>query len=291
MIQAYSKLKQQRSVSQERGHAMYQNRYEYDCGCEDCCDCGCNCDYDNDFNNDFNDDFQQNCTQSSCCVGPMGPRGPRGPQGPRGLQGQQGREGLQGPRGPQGVTGPQGTPGMQGIPGPTGPMGLQGPRGLTGATGAQGPQGVMGATGPAGESAVMPQFASGALYSYSGKEACSQAPVAFDVSNINYGLGVSNDFQSLIIHQPGTYVVQYGMLIGNAPCDGDSIALELNHSMLIEESRMPAICENTLVSGVCILTLNEGDELGLLADSQNCITLCCRNNTVNAYLVAYQINA
>jgi hypothetical protein len=137
----------------------------------------------------------------------------------------------------------------------------------------------------------MPQFASGALYSYSGKEACSQAPVAFDVSNINYGLGVSNDFQSLIIHQPGTYVVQYGMLIGNAPCDGDSIALELNHSMLIEESRMPAICENTLVSGVCILTLNEGDELGLLADSQNCITLCCRNNTVNAYLVAYQINA
>lgn len=240
MNQAYSKLKQQRSVSQERGHAMYQNRYEYDCGCEDCCDCGCNCDYDNDFNNDFNDDFQQNCTQSSCCVGPMG---------------------------------------------------LQGPRGLTGATGAQGPQGVMGATGPAGESAVMPQFASGALYSYSGKEACSQAPVAFDVSNINYGLGVSNDFQSLIIHQPGTYVVQYGMLIGNAPCDGDSIALELNHSMLIEESRMPAICENTLVSGVCILTLNEGDELGLLADSQNCITLCCRNNTVNAYLVAYQINA
>lgn len=267
---------------------MYQNRYEYDCGCEECCDCGC--DYGNDFNDDFDCEYQQDCTQSTC-VGPMGPRGARGPQGPRGLQGQQGREGLQGPRGPQGVTGPQGAPGMQGIPGPTGPMGLQGPRGLTGATGAQGPQGPMGATGPAGESAIIPQFASGALYSYSGKETCSQSSLAFDVSNINSGLGVSNDYRDLIIRQPGTYVIQYGMLIENTPCHGDSIALELNHSMLIEESRMPVICENSFVSGVCILTLNEGDEIGLIADSQNCFTLCCRNNTINAYLVAYQINA
>lgn len=283
---AYSKLKQQGSVSLERGHAMYQDRYEYDCGYDEC-DCGQDCECGHECH-------QDHYPQPQCCAGPagpMGPRGPRGPQGPRGLQGPQGKEGMPGPRGPQGVTGPQGSPGIQGIAGPTGAQGMQGPRGTTGATGAQGPQGPMGATGPAGESAVLPQFASGSLYSYTGKQVCSQSAVIFDVSNIQSGVSVSNDYQSLIIHQPGTYVVEFGMMICNVPCDGDSVALEINHEMLIEESRMPAVCENTFVTGVCILTLNACDELSLVADSEGCFDLCCLNNTVNAYLVAHQINA
>lgn len=262
---------------------MYQNRYEYDCGCDD-----------HEFDVDCECDRQECCSQTQCCagpVGPMGPRGPRGPQGPRGLQGPQGKEGLPGCRGPQGVTGPQGCPGIQGIAGPTGPQGFPGPRGVTGATGPQGPQGPMGNTGPAGESALLPQFASGGMYSYSGKQLCSQDALPFDISNIQCGVCVSDDYESLIIRQPGTYMVEFGMLVSNMPCVGDCIGIELNHELLIEESRMPALCENTFVTGVCILILNEQDELSLVADCENGFDLCCHNNTINAYLVVHQINA
>lgn len=264
---------------------MYQERYEYDGGYEECnCDCDCEC----------------GCCEDGCssqndgCIGPagpMGPRGPRGPQGPRGLQGSQGKEGIQGPRGPQGVTGPQGSPGIQGIAGPTGPQGLQGEKGSTGAIGAQGPQGPRGATGPAGESSPIPQFASGALYSYACKQLEAQTALQFDISSIQCGVRVSENYKSLIITQPGTYMVEFGMLSSSIPCHGDSIALELNHTMLIEESRMPVLCEHTFVTGVVILALQADDELSLVADCANCFDISCSNNTINAYVVIHQINS
>ena len=258
---------------------MFQDRYECDDGYEECsCECDCGC-------------FEDNCS-NNCCVGPagpMGPRGPRGAQGPRGLQGPQGKEGIQGPRGPQGVTGPQGNPGIQGIVGPTGPQGDVGSRGTTGAQGPQGPQGVMGPTGPAGESAVLPQFAAGALYSYSCKEVEAQELFTFDISNIQSGVCVSKDYRSLIIRQPGTYVVEFGMLITSQPCIGDCVAIELNHSLLIEESRMPALGES-FVRGTLILSLQEDDELGLVADSNTCFEVCSAKQSINAYLVIHQIS-
>lgn len=260
---------------------MYQDRYECDGGYDEC---SCGCEYDG---------CESNCVEPACCVGPqgpMGPRGPRGPQGPRGIQGAQGKEGIQGPRGPQGVSGPQGSPGIQGIIGPTGPQGIQGERGATGATGAQGPQGLRGATGPAGESTPRPQFASGGLYSYTCKQLPAQAALTFDISTIQLGMRVCDHYRSVIITQPGTYMVQFGMLVSNQPCMGDCIALELNHSMLVEESRMPVSYEHQFVSGVVILTLKAEDELGLVADCENCFDICCANNTINAYLVLHQIS-
>ena len=261
---------------------MYQDRYECDCGYDEC-DCNEECFHD-----------MNGCAQPECFAGPagpMGPRGPRGPQGPRGIQGPQGKEGTQGPRGPQGITGPQGVAGIQGIQGPTGPAGIAGVTGAMGMTGAQGPQGPRGATGPAGETPVLPQFASGALYSYSCKQVNGENALVFDISNIQSGVRISEDYTTLIMTQPGTYVVEFGMFVASMPCEGDAIALELNHKLLVEESRMPVYCQNAFITGTCILSLQAEDELCLVADSSDCFELFCCNNTINAYVVIHQINA
>lgn len=275
----------------ERGVVMFQNEYDGDydyqaydqtTSIEDCCECrrsSCECDCD-----------------CHCEIGPtglMGVQGPRGPQGPRGLQGQQGREGLQGPRGPQGVTGLQGEPGIQGPTGPTGPrgyQGLSGKTGATGATGAQGPQGPQGNTGPAGQDAEIVSFASASLQSYTAKELCPQDALVFDISNIQQGFTVSDDYCSLCAMQQGTYLVQYGCLVDNTPCIGDAIALEVNHTTVIEESRMPVLGQS-YIRGTIILTLHANDCISLVSDSMDALTLCGINNTINAYLIIYQINA
>lgn len=232
--------------------------------------------------------------QPSCGItGPMGPRGPRGPQGPRGLQGSQGREGLQGPRGPQGNTGAQGVPGPQGptgIPGMPGATGPQGIPGATGATGPQGPQGVQGATGPAGESAPLLQYASACMHSYTPKRFCGQDAYVFDAGTIQRGFQISDDYQSLIAAQQGCYVVEYGALISSRPCEGDALALELNRSMVVEASRMPILCDNSFVKGCAVVTLNQGDSIRMVLDGEQCLESCSCNNTVNAYLIIYQIS-
>lgn len=272
---------------------MYQNRYDYDCDYDDytdeyanesseCCDCGCG---------RPRPPKPENCYVGP--TGPMGPRGQRGPQGPRGLQGQQGREGLQGLRGPQGVTGAQGVAGQQGPTGPTGPQGLQGPRGYngnTGATGPQGPQGPQGITGPAGQSAPVIQFASVSLQSYTCKQLCPQDAFTFDIGNIQSGFVIADDYQSVEVMQQGTYIVHFGCLAASAPCQGDAIALELNSSMVIEESRMPVLCENTFVTGCVILNLNAQDTLRMVSDCAQALDVCSCNNTINAYLIIHQIN-
>ena len=211
----------------------------------------------------------------------MGPRGPRGPQGPRGLQGPQGREGLQGLRGPQGNTGPQGVAGVQGPTGSTGPQGMPGERGATGAR---------GATGPAGESAPLVQFASVSLQSFTDKQFCAQDAFVFDVGTIQSGFTISEDYQSVIAGHAGTYVVQFGCLLASQPCEGDAVALELNSSMIIEESRIPMLCEGSFVQGSCIVELGEGDSLRMVSDTSQGVNVCSFNNTVNAYLIVYQIN-
>ncbi|MGX8833591.1 collagen-like protein [Amedibacillus sp. YH-ame6] len=250
---------------------------EEDFTCGEQCGCSCGC----------------NCEPLIGPTGPMGPQGPRGIQGPRGLQGQQGREGIEGARGPQGVTGAQGEPGIQGATGATGPRGEKGATGATGtrgATGLQGPQGPQGNTGPAGKDASNLQFASASLFAFTNKNICPSEALIFDISKIQSGFTVVDDYRSLCAAHQGTYVVQFGCRISNCMESGNAIALELNNTMIIEESRMLAIGQS-FVQGTIILTLHTNDTIRLVADSEEPLVLCNENETINAYLIIYQINS
>lgn len=278
---------------------MFKNQYdEYECedyevqdGMEEAiyedvncdgspCGCGCSC--------------EQSTIPYPICepgpTGPMGPRGPRGNQGPRGLQGPQGKEGLQGLRGPQGVSGPQGIPGIQGPTGPTGVQGLQGPRGITGATGARGMQGVTGPTGPAGKDGSTNTFGAASLTSFRDKDICPGAAVMFDVSNVQSGFIIDDNYKCITVEKEGTYMVTFGALVHTMPCIGDAIALEVNCEMIVEETRIPILCDQTFVQGNAILHLQAGERIRMINDSSQDIELCDFNHTVNAYLCIYQIS-
>ena len=279
---------------------MYRNRYNYDefdsTELDDEMMQEGFADYERNQNEGDQRRFSWNCSNVETVIGatgPMGPRGQRGAQGPRGLQGPQGREGLQGLRGPQGVTGVQGVAGDQGEIGPVGPQGEQGERGITGPCGPIGPTGVAGATGatgPAGEAAPGYPHASVSLHSYTDKQFCSQEGFVFDIGTIPYGFTISDDYQSVITAQEGTYLVQFGCMISSAPSYGDAVCLELNHSMTIEESRMPMQQVGTFTQGTVLLELDAGDCLRMVSDSNEGINVCSVNNNVNAYLIVYQIN-
>lgn len=279
---------------------MYRNRYNYDefdsTELDDEMMQEGFADYERNQNEQDQRRVSWNCSNIETVVGatgPMGPRGQRGAQGPRGLQGPQGREGLQGLRGPQGVTGVQGVVGEQGETGPVGPQGEQGERGITGPCGPIGPTGVAGATGatgPAGEAAPGYPHASVSLHSYTDKQFCSQEGFVFDIGTIPYGFTISDDYQSVITAQEGTYLVQFGCMISSAPSYGDAVCLELNHSMTIEESRMPMQQVGTFTQGTVLLELDAGDCLRMVSDSNEGINVCSVNNNVNAYLIVYQIN-
>lgn len=279
---------------------MYRNRYNYDefdsTELDDEMMQEGFAEYDRNQNEGDQRRVSWNCSNVETVIGatgPMGPRGQRGAQGPRGLQGPQGREGLQGLRGPQGVTGVQGVVGEQGETGPVGPQGEQGERGITGPCGPIGPTGVAGATGatgPAGEAAPGYPHASVSLHSYTDKQFCSQEGFVFDIGTIPYGFTISDDYQSVITAQEGTYLVQFGCMISSAPSYGDAVCLELNHSMTIEESRMPMQQVGTFTQGTVLLELDAGDCLRMVSDSNEGINVCSVNNNVNAYLIVYQIN-
>lgn len=279
---------------------MYRNRYNYDefdsTELDDEMMQEGFADYERNQNEQDQRRVSWNCSNIETVVGatgPMGPRGQRGAQGPRGLQGPQGREGLQGLRGPQGVTGVQGVAGDQGEIGPVGPQGEQGERGITGPCGPNGPTGLVGATGatgPAGEAAPGYPHASVSLHSYTDKQFCSQEGFVFDIGTIPYGFTISDDYQSVITAQEGTYLVQFGCMISSAPSYGDAVCLELNHSMTIEESRMPMQQVGTFTQGTVLLELDAGDCLRMVSDSNEGINVCSVNNNVNAYLIVYQIN-
>ena len=85
-------------------------------------------------------------------------------------------------------------------------------------------------------------------------------------------------------------MVQFGCLLASQPCEGDAVALELNSAMIIEESRIPMLCEGSFVQGSCIVELGEGDSLRMVSDTAHGVNVCSFNNTVNAYLIVYQIN-
>lgn len=279
---------------------MYRNRYNYDefdsTELDDEMMQEGFADYERNQNEQDQRRVSWNCSNVETVIGatgPMGPRGQRGAQGPRGLQGPQGREGLQGLRGPQGVTGVQGVAGDQGEIGPVGPQGEQGERGITGPCGPNGPTGLVGATGatgPAGEAAPGYPHASVSLHSYTDKQFCSQEGFVFDIGTIPYGFTISDDYQSVITAQEGTYLVQFGCMISSAPSYGDAVCLELNHSMTIEESRMPMQQVGTFTQGTVLLELDAGDCLRMVSDSNEGINVCSVNNNVNAYLIVYQIN-
>lgn len=267
---------------------MYQNKFDYDDYADDYGNtpCDCDCDYDCDSICDHvGIPKPENCFVGP--TGPIGPRGARGPQGPRGIQGPQGREGSQGPRGIQGVTGSQGVPGIQGPTGPTGLQGIQGPRGDSGATGLQG---IKGDTGPAGEATQEREFASVTLQSFTEKQRFTQEAIPFDVGNIQSGFTIADNYQSVQTLQAGTYVLHYGCIVSNVPYTGDAIALMLNNTGIIEESRMPILGENTFVNGCIILTLQEKDTISLVPDCAKELIICNANNAINAYLAIYQVN-
>lgn len=271
---------------------MYQNTFDYDDYPDDYgkTPCDCDCEYDCEYDCNSICDHVGIPKPEHCFVGPtgpMGPRGARGPQGPRGIQGQQGREGSQGPRGLQGVTGSQGVMGVQGPTGSTGAQGIQGLQGNTGASGVQGPK---GDTGPAGAAAQEREFASVTLQSFTDKQQFSQEAIPFDVGNVQNGFTIADNYQSVQVLRTGTYVLHYGCVVSSVPCNGDAIALVINNTTLIEESRMPILGENTFVTGCAILTLQEKDTISLVTDCVKEMMLCSSNNTVNAYLAIYQIN-
>ncbi|MEF9966915.1 MAG: collagen-like protein [Longicatena sp.] len=239
--------------------------YEYDdCGCGECC-----CEEDNE--------QVDGCTRV----------GPRGLQGPRGIQGQQGREGLQGLRGEQGNDGLQGVPGMQGERGLRGIRGERGQQGRKGDTGSQGVQGPRGERGPA---SLEKQYASAMMQSYRDAEVCPQEAIVFDVSSIQCGFKVSEDYQSLIVLKQGTYVIDFSFLVNDKPCNGDSFVLELNCATFIEESRMPVLCKQTFVNGRIIMELQAEDSIRLVSDCAQGMKLCNMNHTINACLIMFQIN-
>ena len=244
----------------------------------ECTSCGCGCSND-----------RPSIPYPNCVTGPMGPRGPKGNQGPRGLQGPQGKEGLQGLRGPQGVSGPQGIPGIQGPMGPTGMPGLQGQRGATGSAGPRGIQGPTGVTGPAGKDGTMVTLAAASLTAYDNQEICPGSAVIFDAVNILSGFVVDEEQQCLTAQQDGDYIATFGMLV-HASCMGDAIALEFNHMEILDETRMPVLCDQSFIQGSAILRLRAGECIRLINDSPQTSQLCDRNHTVNAYLVIQQIN-
>ena len=126
--------------------------------------------------------------------------------------------------------------------------------------------------------------------SFTDKQFCAQDAFVFDVGTIQSGFTISEDYQSVIVGHAGTYVVQFGCLLASQPCEGDAVALELNSSMIIEESRLPMLCEGSFVQGSCIVELGEGDSLRMVSDTSQGVNVCSFNNTVNAYLIVYQIN-
>ena len=72
-------------------------------------------------------------------------------------------------------------------------------------------------------------------------------------------------------------------------CDGDAFALEINNEELLEESRMPLVCENQFVRGCVMLELHPNNSIRLVSDCHNTIESCSNHHTVNAYLIIYQI--
>lgn len=269
---------------------MYKRRYDDDYAC---------------MSDAYYEDFSQSdtcdcCLDASCkpypsygITGPMGPRGPKGDQGPRGLQGIQGKEGLQGLRGPQGNTGPQGVPGLQGPAGATGPRGIQGMQGATGEQGERGvagPMGSTGPTGPAGKDAAPIMYAAAAMTSYLEKNVCPGDALMFDSANLPSGFEIREDYKHLVVLQEGTYIIDYGCFVQQAGCMGDAIAVEINNEAILDESRIPIVCDHTFVKGCVLVHLNPNDTLCLIADTHENVMVCNMDNCVNAYLTIHQIN-
>lgn len=102
--------------------------------------------------------------------------------------------------GPTGPTGPTGPIGPQGDVGPTGPTGDVGPTGATGETGPTGP------TGPLNFTPVYAQVRLGQpIY-----QTFSNIPIPFNVVELISPTGVTATSPSLIIDDPGVYLVNYG---------------------------------------------------------------------------------
>lgn len=107
--------------------------------------------------------------------------------------------------GPTGPTGPVGPTGPTGDIGPTGPTGDVGPTGATGATGETGP------TGPTGPISFTPVYAQVRRGSPSPLTIFGNTPIPFDTVESISPTGVTATSPSLIIDDPGMYLVNYGV--------------------------------------------------------------------------------
>lgn len=124
--------------------------------------------------------------------------------------------------GPTGPTGPTGPVGPQGDAGPTGPTGDVGPTGATGET---------GPTGPTGPVNFTPVYAQVCLATDTPLFTFSDIPILFNsVSSIS-PTGITATSPSLIIDDPGMYLVNYGVALDdttNPPLLNTYLSLAIN---------------------------------------------------------------
>lgn len=109
-----------------------------------------------------------------------------------------------GPTGPTGATGAAGDSGATGVTGDTGPTGATGDVGPTGATGETGP------TGPTGANTFDPVYAQVRYAPLNPLVTFNDTPIPFDVVESISPTGVTATSPSLIINDPGFYLVNYG---------------------------------------------------------------------------------
>ena len=215
--------------------------------------------------------------------GPRGPRGepgcdgrpgPRGPKGEPGCDGKPGCPGPMGPRGPRGIQGEAGKNGKDGCPGPRGEMGRDGCPGPRGPAGPRGPQGPKGEPGCDGEDGRIDTYAY--LYTTHHLSDCSlvdftsAGPVAGHLSPLG---------KKIRFHESADYAIWFTV----DPREAECAVLQLNCH--------PVPGGTYAGSGMAIIRVHAGDELGL------CVSGCggcgpeCGCDTVTASVLILKLGA
>ncbi len=209
--------------------------------------------------------------------GPQGPQGPAGPRGPKGdigdigQAGQNGRHGVQGVQGPQGGPGCTGPMGLAGCPGDRGP---DGPRGPSGPTGPTGPTGLSGPTGTA--PTTLTQFA--VYTNFSDGLALSGGQISLGSTNPAGSPGWLADANGIIkIPVSGNYEITWILNLN----DTGPVVVELRkNGASLPNTRMGIYPYGV---GTAIISLNQGDMIGLYNVSANSLAVDSQNGNISAY--------
>ena len=222
----------------------------------DCCGrrhncCGNNLSWPN---NNQNNNFSRVIFTS--IPGPQGPAGPQGPTGATGPVGPQGPIGLTGATGPQGPIGLTGATGPQGEVGPVGP---QGPQGIQGDVGPAGPQGPIGPQGPAGADATT-SIALFTAPTATGVEPTLALTTEAPAGQTDIVLDATTNEVTLTA---GTYSIRYFTTATSTDTTVPSISLTENGTEIASTERTGIATSTTNLSGEYLLTVAEGDTVGI----------------------------